>query len=128
MKKLLNNQLYIGRTKLSEDDIFKLLDFEYTDLENDLSLCMFSILMDIGWFDEDYAFTEFNKNKSLSHFLNYIKDMLDLDINDEIINIYDNIDFIISIDAYEGEANEPKVKHFQNSFLEIEYLGSFASK
>lgn len=33
MKKLLNNQLYIGRTKLSEDDIFKLLDFEYTDLE-----------------------------------------------------------------------------------------------
>lgn len=58
--------------------------------------------------------------------LNYIKDTLDLDINDEIINIYDNIDFIISIDAYEGDASEPKVKHFQNSFLEIEYLGSFA--
>ena len=56
MKKILNNQLYIGRTKLSEDDIFKLLDFKYTDLENDLSLCMFSILTDIGWFDEDYAF------------------------------------------------------------------------
>lgn len=128
MKNILKNQLYIGRTSLSEDDLFKLFDFDYTDTKNDISLCMFSILMDLGWFDEDYMLAEFNRGKSLHYFLDYVKPVLKLDINSDIVKTYYNIDFIISIDSYEGDAEEPKTKYFKNSLLEIKYLGTFASE
>ena len=125
---MLKNQLYVGRTSLSEDDLFKLFDFDYTDTKNDISLCMFSILMDLGWFDEDYMLAEFDKGKPLQYFLDYVKNVLNLDINDAIVQSYKNIDFIISIDSYDGDAEEPKTRYFKNSLLEIKYLGMFASK
>lgn len=128
MTNILKNQLYVGRTSLSEDDVFKLFDFDYTDTKNDISLCMFSILMDLGWFDEDYMVVEFNRGKSLDYFLDHVKNALELDINSDVVQSYGNIDFIVSIDSYEGDAEEPKVKYFKNSLLEIKYLGTFASK
>lgn len=128
MENILKNQLYVGRTSLAEDDLFKLFDFNYTDTDNNISLCMFSILMDLGWFDEDYMLAEFDKGKSLCYFLDYVKDVLKLEISNDIVQSYGNIDFIVSIDSYEGDAEEPKVKYFKNSLLEIKYLGSFASK
>lgn len=128
MTNILKNQLYVGRTSLSEDDVFKLFDFDYTDTKNDISLCMFSILMDSGWFDEDYILVEFNRGKSLDYFLDHVKNVLKLDINSEIVKFYDNIDFIVSIDSYEGDAEEPKINYFKNSLLEIKYLGTYASK
>lgn len=117
-------QVYVGKTIIAEDDFYEMFEFSH-NLNDEMSFSMFSLLMGLDYFDEDYLTIEYRQKSSLHDMLDYLSDFVKIDVANNIIINYDDIDFIVIVNEDEAYANEPMVKMFKNQYIDLKYLGLF---
>lgn len=117
-------QVYVGKTIIAKDDFYEMFEFSH-NLNDEMSFSIFSLLMGLDYFDEDYLTIKYRQKSSLHDMLDYLSDFVKIDVADNIISNYDDIDFIVVVNEDEAYANEPMAKMFKNQYIDIKYLGLF---
>lgn len=118
------SQVFVGSTSIEEDSFYDMFEFNY-DLDNEPSSSPFTILMGINFFDEDDLMIEYKKHSSLMAFIDYISSVMKVEIPENIVKLYTDIDFIITIDTTFFEKAIPEKNEFESKFISIKYLGEF---
>lgn len=118
------SQVFVGSTSCDEDSFYNMFEFNY-ELDDELSASSFTLIMGVGYFDEDDLMMEYKKSHSLSLFIKDLSYMMKWNIPESIVKSHDNIDFIVAIDTTNSYNIDPERLTFKNKFISIDYLGEF---
>lgn len=118
------SHVYVGTTSIEEDSFYDMFEFNY-ELDDELSASSFTLIMGVGYFDEDDLMMEYKKKYSLSSFIKDFSYMMVWNIPESIMKVHDNIDFIVVIDTTNSYDIDPERLTFKNKFISIDYLGEF---
>lgn len=121
-----NVQVYVGTTLYNQDQLFDYFEFNVEKGEDLISQQMIDMNMD--YYDEDYLTIHYEPKSSLKYFLDYMDSFVNINIDEQLVDKFHNIDFIVIIDIDKAFAKVPQNKFFKNKYIDVTFLGEFSAQ